>query len=995
MAAPEPSDILESNLAAEFPLPAFGSHALYVIVVLAAATFALALASAKRPRLLAAARSAAYATCALVWFDLLLLAYAFITHDFRIRYVARYSDRTMSTGYLFTALWGGQDGSLLWWLFLLSVNTSACVAWMGKKWRPLQPYVIATLVAIMGFFVVIMAFSANPFAESIAGARADGEGLNPLLQNFYMIIHPPSLYTGFVGCAVPFAFAIAALASGRLDEEWLVAVRKWMLFAWTFLTIGNVLGMLWAYEELGWGGYWAWDPVENAAFMPWLTASAFVHSTMIQERRRMLKIWNVVLIAQTFFMTIFGTFLTRSGMIASVHAFAQSSIGIYFSYFMVTIVCVTAGLVVYRLPELKNLDGDEPATRLYREKVGPVVVATLGLALVVAGVVRFATPKMLPVAAVALGTVQFLGGYGMARMRRSFVGYPWGDFSTSTWVSALAVALVAPGVFTIGGFVTYWIACRVIPPAKATEDSKKSAAVATEIDAVASREAAFVANNWILLSMQAVIGLLTVFPLISEAVIKEKVTVGPKVFTAVMLPLGLAMYALMGVAPLLGWRKTSESALKKAFRVPVTAGLVVGALHFAVGKRFGLPAIIDVDPIWPNAFGQILKYIAMVTPVLATAIGAFNVAVIVQEFWRGIASRTKAHDEGFLTALGKLVGKARRRYGGYVVHLGIVVMFLGFAGSGYKTDREVALRPGESFEFQGYQFTYVKSRRVDTDPAKMEIYTDIHMRKGGKDLGILSPAKFVYRRQQMPTSEVAIKVGAREDVYLAPGSVNPETKLATLHVYVNPFTSWIWLGAMIVLIGAAIATWPDSDLEDQPVTAYLRTAGAVATSLFLSLLLAMTPTYARAAQQTGGGSSIHAGDVQLKTPQEKRLFSNLLCMCGTCERLPLTNCACGWADDMRQRLAARMAIGESEESITAWYSKEYGTSALNVPPSRGFLRTLWVVPTLFVLAGGTGAVFLIRSWKKRAPAPKPTNDAAAEEKDDYDSKLDEELRNDP
>src|SRR5580693_7849796 len=343
--------------------PLFGTTALLFVMVAASYTFAVSLAAGAsgRPRTLQAARLGAYGTVALVAASVLCLAYAFISHDFRIRYVAQHSDRSMPTIYLITALWGGQDGSLLWWMFLLAVYIGACVKWLGKKYVELQPYIIATLMGVILFFCVLMAFAANPFSQSVAGAVADGQGMNPLLQNFYMIIHPPSLYTGFVGCTVPFAFAIAALVTGRLDHEWIVASRKWTLFAWMFLGVGNTLGMLWAYEELGWGGYWGWDPVENAAFMPFLTASAYVHSVMIQERRGLLKVWNVFLVGLMFFLTIFGTFLTRSGMIASVHAFAQSSIGNYFAVFLVLLVTFAATLVLWRWPELRDLP---PSPRL-------------------------------------------------------------------------------------------------------------------------------------------------------------------------------------------------------------------------------------------------------------------------------------------------------------------------------------------------------------------------------------------------------------------------------------------------------------------------------------------------------------------------------------------------------------------------------------------------------------------------------------------------------
>jgi cytochrome c-type biogenesis protein CcmF len=260
-------------------LPAFGTSLLLAVMVVASYTFAVALAAGAQgtARTLRAARLGAYATVALIAVSVLCLAYAFVAHDFRIRYVAHYSDRSMPLHYLLTALWGGQDGSLLWWLFLLSVYVGACVRWLGSRYRELQPYVIATLMAIVIFFCVVMTFAANPFTVGFSGMRADGDGLNPLLQNYWMVIHPPCLYTGFVGCSVPFAFAVAALVTGRLDHEWLVASRAWTLFAWLFLAIGNTLGMIWAYEELGWGGYWGWDPVENAAFMPFLSATAYVH----------------------------------------------------------------------------------------------------------------------------------------------------------------------------------------------------------------------------------------------------------------------------------------------------------------------------------------------------------------------------------------------------------------------------------------------------------------------------------------------------------------------------------------------------------------------------------------------------------------------------------------------------------------------------------------------------------------------------------------------
>ena len=340
-------------------IPAFGTGVLYAFLVTAACSFALAVVAgvaptASAPRLLRAARLSVLGTCALIGLDVMTLLYAFLSHDFRVRYVAHYSDRSMPLPYLIAALWGGQDGSLLWWSFLLSLYTSACALWLRGRYKELAPWVLATLMSVVMFFGVLMAWAANPFAATFGGAPPDGEGLNPSLQNFYMAIHPPSLYTGFVGCAVPFAFVVAALVTKRLNEEWVIASRRWVLFAWMFLSIGNVLGMLWAYEELGWGGFWAWDPVENAACLPWWTLTAYMHSVMIQERRGFLKVWNVSLVLGSFFLTIFGTFLTRSGLISSVHSFAQSDIGTYFAWYMLFLAIFCVVLVVWRLPHLQS-----------------------------------------------------------------------------------------------------------------------------------------------------------------------------------------------------------------------------------------------------------------------------------------------------------------------------------------------------------------------------------------------------------------------------------------------------------------------------------------------------------------------------------------------------------------------------------------------------------------------------------------------------------------
>jgi cytochrome c-type biogenesis protein CcmF len=709
-------------------LPQFGTAVIYAILVTAAYTFAVALAAGRgRPRLLQSARLGAYATSSLVFLGVMLLAYAFITHDFRIRYVAHYSSRTMTTGFLLTSLWGGQDGSILWWLALMSLYIVACVRWLKGRYRELQPYVIATLMVIVSFFAILMLFAANPFATSIAGARVDGEGLNPLLQNYWMIIHPPSLYTGFVGCSIPFSFAIAAMVSGRLDNEWINATRKWMLFAFIFLTIGNCLGMVWAYEELGWGGYWAWDPVENAACLPWFTATAFLHSTMIQERRNMLKVWNVVLICVTFFLTIFGTFLTRSGLIASVHAFAQSDIGIFFVYFMGLIVAVSAGLLIWRWPLLRN----------------------------------------------------------------------------------------------------------------------KSEA---QIEAVASREAMFLVNNWALVGGMTFILIATTFPKISQWLYHQKITVGPPFFNRWMAPIGLAIFILMGLAPLFGWRKTSKGALKKAVIAPLIALFVFGGLHLAFGKAVGLPAVVQNDRFYPGFIGTVLQKLGSILPLLVVSFAGFNLAVIAQEFARGIRARRSAaqrrgEHEGVMTALVRLLDKNRRRYGGYIVHVGVVLLFLGFTGRAWGKDAEASLMPGDRYQIGEYTLTY-QGVRMEVDKTKRMIFTDLDVSRNGKPDGKVSPAKFIYIQPPQPTTEVSMKHSFRDDLYTVLGNVNPTTKRATFQFHVNPLVSWIWFGVMIMVTGAAISLWPELAFREVGVWAYVRGAAGVATGVLLAIWLAMSPTTA-------------------------------------------------------------------------------------------------------------------------------------------------------
>jgi c-type cytochrome biogenesis protein CcmF len=435
---------------------------------------------------------------------------AFVTGDFSIKYVAHSSDSVQPLFYKITSYWGGLDGSIMFWVFLLSAFGAIAVYVNRERYRELIPYVVATISAVQMFFLYLTVVHKNPFSTFLTGAPPDGEGLSPLLQNFYMAIHPPSLYIGFVGMTIPFAFGIAALITGLLDDSWLRAVRRWTMFAWLFLSIGLFLGMIWAYEELGWGGYWMWDPVENAALLPWFTATAFLHSVMVQERRSMLRVWNVTLVITTFFLTIFGTFMTRSGVVQSVHAFGDDPmLAKLFTGFMVTILTFSFGLVIYRLPLLKARN---------------------------------------------------------------------------------------------------------------------------ELDSWASREAAFLVNNWILLFAAMFVLFGTMFPTLSEAVTGERLTVAAPFFNKWMAPVGLALLILTGSGPLLAWRKSALKNLRDSFMWPIAAGVAVGGVVMALGI-----------PLWAAG--------------LCFALCGFVVGTIVQEFWRAGMIRRKNTGTDIVTAIIGLVGR--------------------------------------------------------------------------------------------------------------------------------------------------------------------------------------------------------------------------------------------------------------------------------------------------------------------------------------------------
>ena len=649
-----------------------GELSLWVALVMAAwaTTVSFAGGHLRRPELIASGERGIYATLALVVLASIGLWTALLSHDFSVEYVATTTSRNMPSIYVFTAFWGGQAGSMLFWTLVLALYAAIAVYANRHRARDLMPWVSGTLGAVLLFFLLTTCLGANPYTR-LPFVPLDGTGMNPQLQNPGMAIHPPNLYLGYVATAVPFAFAIGALMTRRLDNEWLGAVRRWSLVSWLFLTIGIVLGMWWAYVELGWGGYWAWDPVENASFLPWLTGTAFLHSIMIQEKRGMLRKWNVVLVISTFLLSILGTFITRSGIIESVHAFAQSPVGNWFAAFLVLGIAISGWLVATRLRDLE----------------APV-----------------------------------------------------------------------------------------------------------QLESMMSREAAFLYNNVVLCGIAFSVLWGTLFPIISEWVRGTKITVGPPFFNAVNVPLGLLLLALTGIGPLIAWRRTSAANLKRQFRAPTTFALVaVGAL-IVLGMR-------DVYAL------------------IAYTLAAFTLATIAQEFVKGTIARRAMHREAWPVALWHLVGRNRRRYGGYIVHLGIVVLFAAFAGMAFKTEHEIALKPGESFAATdpwGHRWSFTSQGVSRFESLNRDIEgVALKVARDGEPRGIISSERRQYRDSRgnptfNPTTEVGIRSTLKQDVYVVLAGIT-EGETAELRISYNPLVTWVWIGGTLMAIGGLIVMWPAAE----------------------------------------------------------------------------------------------------------------------------------------------------------------------------------------
>jgi cytochrome c-type biogenesis protein CcmF len=591
-----------------------------------------------------------------------VLLAALLRNDFSFTYVAQTTSEALPTAYTVSAFWGGQEGSLLLWLLVLTGFGAAAVR-LNRGWaRDLVVWVVPVFAAVACFFAFLVVAVASPFATQ--APPVDGAGMTPSLQNPYMLAHPPLLYLGYVGLTVPFAFALGALVAGRMDERWLVATRRWTLFAWTALGIGQLLGAHWAYEEVGWGGYYAWDPVENAALMPWLAATAFLHSVMIQEKRGMLRVWNVLLVILAFSLSLFGTFLTRSGVVNSIHSFTQSSIGPWFLGFIGVVVVVALAVVFWRLPQLRS---------------------------------------------------------------------------------------------------------------------------PTKLESPISREAAFLYNNLLLLALCLAILWGVVYPMISEALRGEAVVLGRSYYDFFLRAFGLPLLLLMGIGPLVAWRRASLRNLLTTFRWPTGVAVLAGIVLLVLGAGSSVPGLI------------------------AYTFAAFVGATIVLEFVRGTRARKALGAASWPGAFSSLIARNRRRYGGYVVHAAIVLFAIGVAGSSaFDSVADAKLERGQTMAIAGYRLTYESlDERLAANAT--EIRASLRVARGDRDLGTLEAGKNAYTIEQQVSNEVGIRSDplTGEDLFVIAEQIDPD---GTVHfrVFVKPLVNLIWIAGLVFLLGSLIALWPDA-----------------------------------------------------------------------------------------------------------------------------------------------------------------------------------------
>ncbi len=634
-----------------------------------------------RPELVESARRAMLLSWPMISVAALAIITLLVTGRYDVEYVAKVTSESMPTYLRVTALWGGQEGSLVFWSWLMAAFASAVGLRRWDRDRELLPWVIVVSMATLAFFLTMVVFVENPFARLWIGADGqeltafirpagasplrltDGQGLNPLLRHPGMIIHPPMLYLGFVSFVVPYAFAIAALVTRRSDDRWIRVTRRWTLVAWLFLSLGLLLGGRWAYDVLGWGGYWGWDPVEIAAFMPWLSGTAFLHSVMVQEKKGMLKHWNMLLIILTYALVIFGTFLTRSGVLSSVHAFAQSAIG-------------------------------------------PMFFAFIGIT----------------------------------------------------------------SVFSLRLLLDRWDELRG----------------ENQLGSVFSREALFLLNNFLFVLILAVCFLGVIFPLASELITGQTVTVGPEWYERITGPLFAGLLLLMGVAPLSAYGSSSYRTLGRQITWPAAASLVV-PIGMLVGETRSPAALIGY---WLAAL------VALVT---------------LYEFWRGARARYQRHGESLPVGLLRMAARNRRRYGGYVIHLGVVLMAFGILGiEVFQSETQGTLARGEQMTLGSYVLVYDGLTQFTATDGRQISRAEVSVYKDGRPVGSLYPRQDFYAVQGQSMTIPGVRSTLEEDFYVLLVSWEPVALSgATFKIYHNPLVNLLWLGGGVFILGTAVAAWPE------------------------------------------------------------------------------------------------------------------------------------------------------------------------------------------
>ncbi len=630
------------------------------------------------------ARNGVIVYAALTTIAWLAVIYAFVTRDFSLQLVANHSSRGLPLLLTLTAVWSGQAGSLLFWTWILSLYGVAAIL---RNWtfnRDLMPYVIAVLMALQTFFAFMLNFVSSPF-KLMEVIPLDGAGLNPLLTHPLMSAHPPLLYLGYIGFTVPYVFAMAALLSGRITDSWIRATRRWTLIAWMFLGLGLLVGGRWAYDVLGWGGYWGWDPVENSALMPWLVGTAFLHSVMVQERKGTLKVWNLGLVILAYTLTVFGTFLTRAGIVQSVHAFATSDIGPWFLSFITLVALASMALLFYRLPQLRTN---------------------------------------------------------------------------------------------------------------------------TEFDSFLSREMLFMLNNVLFLGAAVAILIGVIWPLISELVTGQTLTVGPPYFNLVIGIILVGIFLLMGVIPLIGWGGATLQKLGRKLVGPLLLTGALTAISFVLGNR---------EPL----------------PLLGIALVLFVMTTTLSDIYLASRARQRNTREKLPNAFLHLLNRNHRRYGGYLVHLAITVMAIGIIGSrAYATDEVRAMQLGDSWTTRSYTITFENFNPNIPNGEGITAQATLGVIQDGKRIATLEPSNTYYPRQQQNMTEPAIYGDApffRRDVYAIIQGWENNFEYVSFRVYVNPMVAWVWMGGICYLLATVMTMFPDPG-EARSRERVAREVGAVSYS---------------------------------------------------------------------------------------------------------------------------------------------------------------------